>query len=125
MKIYAYSRNSKIDELDPFIGQDIWIPVGWKDDFYGWIKPLSYKSNNSGLIFYKSKLIKYEDVLLYNDHIHSRRPDTWQSYVEDYIFPVTHFDMIGIDHAVVEQDLNEEFDAFYNILTFKTSFHFQ
>ena len=116
MKIYAYSQTESIPDLEPYVGQNIWVPVGWKDrrdDLYGWVKILYSKISSGGTCCYISVLIKLDDVIVYHNHIAHGDSDDWKNYIQRYTFAANHFDLIDTAHLVTTEELDDEFDAIY------------
>lgn len=109
MKIYANRGNRNKELLDSVVGLDLWVPVGWKDDFYGWVKILRKSGSH-----YKAKLITIEGCYLAKHHIREGHNDDWRNYIHDYDFPVTHFDTVDIDQAVTGDELEEEIESRYD-----------
>ena len=109
MKIYANRGNHNEKLLDSVIGLDLWVPVGWKDDFYGWVKILCKNGSH-----YKANLITQEGGYLAEYHIRDGYNDDWRNYIRDYAFPVTHFEAVDIDQAVTGDELEEEIESRYD-----------
>lgn len=105
MKIYANRGNYNKELLDSVVGLDLWVPVGWEDEFYGWVKILSYLPNDN--FWYRSELIRMIDVIRC-----ANQGISWQTCVKKYNFPATHFEDIDISWAVATEDLAEEFAVF-------------
>ena len=116
MKIYAADNNI----LAKYVGKPIWIPVGFDDDdLYGWVNVLSSKLNTTDGIhhyrWYKSKLIKVDDVIRYkNRQSHGVHGLSLDSLIQDYTFESNHFDFIDSTRILTFDELNEEFDSVYD-----------
>lgn len=109
MKIYAVTNN----ELDQFIGQNIWIPVGFDDDgLYGWVRLISSRDFGHRII-YKADLLTLADVKRYGYNLEYRHTDSLENYISPYAFDPRHFDFMGIDQVITGDELEDEITSIF------------